>query len=153
VDALEPVGPDEPGHIVQAATFQNPCEHAIGVAPEFDGLVVDVPEDPSRAGRNGGHDAGIAARGSEGRGPDLVAEVVSAGAEDKARDHVVKRREYEEAGIPEYWIVDPFEETITVLVLDGPMYRELGVFARGSRATSATLESVFLDVSAVLDAH
>jgi Uma2 family endonuclease len=86
-------------------------------------------------------------------GADVVAEVVSGGAEDKARDHVVKRHEYAEAGIPEYWIIDPFEETITVLTLDGGVYREVGVFIRGARATSATLSGVSLDVSAVLDAQ
>ena len=91
VDALEPVGPDEPGHIVQAATFQNPCEHAIGVAPELDGLVVDVPEDPSRAGRNGGHDAGIAARGSEGRGPQVI---VRPADRRRSRAHARRRPDF-----------------------------------------------------------
>jgi len=86
-------------------------------------------------------------------GADLVTEIVSGGAEDKVRDHVVKRREYAEAGIPEYWIVDPFEETITVLVLDGSVYRESGVFARGAVAASGTLAGIALDVSAILDAQ
>lgn len=85
-------------------------------------------------------------------GADVVAEVVSGGAEDKARDHVIKRHEYAAAGIPEYWIIDPFEETITVLVLDGVAYREIGVFIRGARAVSATLAGVSLDVTGVLDA-
>ena len=51
------------------------------------------------------------------------------------------------------WIIDPFEETITVLVLDGPAYREVGVFARGAQATSLTLDGALLDVSAILDAE
>lgn len=85
-------------------------------------------------------------------GADLVVEVVSGGSDDRARDHVVKRREYAEAGIGEYWIVDPIEETFTVLILNGSAYREHGVFRRGDRATSASLEGVALDVSAVLDA-
>ena len=38
-------------------------------------------------------------------GADLVAEVVS--PDDPPRDLVVKRADYAEAGIPEYWIVDP----------------------------------------------
>ena len=38
-------------------------------------------------------------------GADLVAEVVS--PDDPDRDLVVKRADYAEAGIPEYWIVDP----------------------------------------------
>ena len=46
---------------------------------------------------------------------DLVIEVVS----EKNRPHDIKKKriEYAKAGIPEYWIVDPEEETITVLVL------------------------------------
>jgi Uma2 family endonuclease len=46
---------------------------------------------------------------------DLVIEVVS----DKNRPHDLKRKriEYAQARIPEYWIVDPEEEMITVLVL------------------------------------
>jgi len=84
-------------------------------------------------------------------GADLVAEVVSGGAEDKARDHVLKRRQYAEAGIQEYWIIDPFEETVTVLALDGVSYREASVYTRGASAASASLVGVCLDVSAVLD--
>ncbi|MFO0956477.1 MAG: Uma2 family endonuclease [Isosphaeraceae bacterium] len=37
-------------------------------------------------------------------GADLVMEVVS---EDRRRDLVEKRADYAEAGIPEYWIIDP----------------------------------------------
>ena len=50
-----------------------------------------------------------------------------------------------------YWIVDPFEATLTILVLDGTVYRELGVFGRGAQATSPTLGDIPLDVSAILD--
>ena len=50
-------------------------------------------------------------------GADLVAEVVS--PDDPDRDLVEKRADYAEAGIPEYWIADPRDETITVLTLDG----------------------------------
>ena len=50
-------------------------------------------------------------------GADLVMEVVS--PDDPERDKVTKRREYAQAGIPEYWIVDPTEASITVLTLQG----------------------------------
>jgi Uma2 family endonuclease len=84
---------------------------------------------------------------------DLVLEVVS--ADKPERDLVEKRREYAEAGIPEYWIVDPFAETITVLVLgDDPaatVYREHGVFGRGERATSVLLTGFGVDVDAMFD--
>ena len=47
------------------------------------------------------------------QGADLVAEVVSPDHPD--RDLVEKRADYAEAGIPEYWIADPRDETLTVL--------------------------------------
>ena len=83
-------------------------------------------------------------------GADLVIEVVS--RDDPQRDLVTKRNEYAQAGIPEYWIVDPQTETITVLRLDGAAYVEHGVFARGELATSAQFAGLQAPVSAVLDA-
>lgn len=70
-------------------------------------------------------------------GADLVLEVVS--RDKPERDLVEKRREYAEAGIPEYWIVNPLSRTITVLVLQDGIYVEHGVFARGMQATSVLL--------------
>ena len=49
-------------------------------------------------------------------------------------DLVDKRRDYAEAGIPEYWIVDPRGETITVLGLRRGAYLEQGVYRRGAVA-------------------
>ena len=83
-------------------------------------------------------------------GADLVAEVVS--TDDPARDLVDKRADYSEAGIPEYWIVDPAAETITVLALEGDAYVEHGVYARGGVAASALLEGFVADVAEVFDA-
>ena len=83
-------------------------------------------------------------------GADLVAEVVS--PDDPDRDLVEKRIDYAEAGIPEYWIVDPRDETITVLVLDGDIYVEHGVHARGEEAASPLLDGFSADVTAVFDA-
>ena len=45
-------------------------------------------------------------------GADLVMEVVS--PDDPERDKVTKRREYAQAGIPEYWIVEPVDSSISV---------------------------------------
>ena len=83
-------------------------------------------------------------------GADLVVEVVS--PDDPQRDLVEKRADYAEGGIPEYWIVDPRDETITVLALRGDAYVEHGVFSRGDTATSPSLEGFTADVSAVFDA-
>ena len=83
-------------------------------------------------------------------GADLVVEVVS--PDDPDRDLVEKRADYAEAGIPEYWIADPREETITVLVLEGQAYVERDVYARGDTAASPLLDGFAADVAAVFDA-
>lgn len=84
-------------------------------------------------------------------GADLVVEIVS--PDDPQRDTVDKRIDYAEAGIPEYWIVDPGSETITVLWLGEGAYTEHGVFARGARASSRLVKGLAVDVSAVFDAR
>lgn len=73
------------------------------------------------------------------QGADLVVEVVSDGEESRERDYVDKRRDYAQAGIAEYWIVDPLEKKITVLSLAGHEYREHGVFFAEDIATSVLL--------------
>ena len=83
-------------------------------------------------------------------GADVTVEIVS--PDDPKRDLVDKRRDYAEAGIPEYWIVDPRTKTVTVLVLRGEAYVKHGVFGRGAQATSDSLDGLTVDVSAVFDA-
>lgn len=51
------------------------------------------------------------------RPPLLVVEVVSPGEENRERDYEIKSKEYQELGIPEYWVVDPEEGKVTVFSL------------------------------------
>jgi Uma2 family endonuclease len=73
--------------------------------------------------------------------------------DDPARDMVTKRADYAEAGIPEYWIVNPLDATITVLTLAGDAYAEHGRFSRGATATSTLLEGFTMSVDAVFAAE
>ena len=84
------------------------------------------------------------------QGADLALEVVS--ADKPERDLVEKRGDYAEAGIPEYWIVNPETETITVLRLEDTAYAEHGVFGRGAEAASALMPGFIVHVEAVFDA-
>jgi len=84
-------------------------------------------------------------------GADLALEVVS--EEKPERDLVEKRGDYAEGRVPEYWIVNPQTETITVLRLRGDAYEEAGVFRRGESAASMLLPSFSVAVAAVFDAH
>jgi Uma2 family endonuclease len=83
-------------------------------------------------------------------GADLVVEIVS--PDDPERDTKIKRADYAEAGIPEYWVVNPLDETIIVLTLDGDAYAEHGVFRRGASVASALLNGFAVRVDEVLDA-
>jgi len=60
--------------------------------------------------------------------PALIAEVVSPYKNDRdpnyQRDYVDKRKQYEHRRIPEYWIVDPTAQKVTVLQLKGDNYTE-----------------------------
>jgi Uma2 family endonuclease len=82
-------------------------------------------------------------------GADLVVEVVSEGDENRRRDYVEKRVEYAQAGIAEYWIVDPQARKITVLELRGDEYCEYGTFSAGETAASASLAGFAVPVDDV----
>jgi len=83
-------------------------------------------------------------------GADLVVEIVS--PDDPKRDTEEKPHDYAEAHIPEYWIVNPLDETITVLTLADDAYAEHGVFRRGEMVTSALLAGFAVLVDSVFDA-
>jgi Uma2 family endonuclease len=82
-------------------------------------------------------------------GADLALEIVS---EDKPeRDLVDKRSDYAEAHVPEYWIVNPQTETITVLRLREDAYEEAGIYRRGESATSVLRPDFSVAVAEVFD--
>jgi len=84
-------------------------------------------------------------------GADLVVEIVS--PDKPERDLIDKRLDYAEAHIPEYWIVNPQSETITVLRLEGTAYVEHGIFGRGTEASSVLLADFRVNVTTVFDAE
>lgn len=84
-------------------------------------------------------------------GADMVVEIVS--PDKPERDFVEKRHDYAEVQVPEYWIVNPQDETITVLRLEDSTYTEHGSFGRGASATSVLLNGFGVSVSAVFDAE
>jgi Uma2 family endonuclease len=82
-------------------------------------------------------------------GADLALEVVS---KDKPeRDLIDKRVDYAEGKVPEYWIVNPQTETVTVLRLRGKAYKEAGVYRRGETARSVLAPDFSVGVSELFD--
>jgi Uma2 family endonuclease len=87
-------------------------------------------------------------------GADLVMEIVSPDDRSHERDHHQKVEDYAEAGIGEYWIVDPQLSEIKILTLKpgGKEYGLHGVFRPGDMAASSRLEGFVVDVKATFEA-
>ncbi|MEH2062325.1 MAG: Uma2 family endonuclease [Nostoc sp.] len=81
--------------------------------------------------------------------PMLVVEVVS--PDSVKRDYRYKRSEYAALEIPEYWIVDPIESKITILLLSEGLYEEKE-FSGSQLIVSATFPEIALTVEQVLAA-
>jgi Uma2 family endonuclease len=86
------------------------------------------------------------------QGADLVVEVVSKDDKSRRRDLKEKRQDYAQARIREYWIVDPQEESITVLKLSRTTYAVHGEWTGKEVATSALLKGFQVQVSEVFAA-
>lgn len=81
----------------------------------------------------------------------LAVEVVSPGEANHDRDYDEKRLEYQTLGISEYWIVDPQEEQVLVLLLVEGKYQTT-VFRGNQQIVSQTLPKLKLTVEQVLGA-
>ena len=84
-------------------------------------------------------------------GADLVVEVISAAADGRRRDMQVKFIEYAAAGIAEYWIIDPENETIIVNHLVDHSYASSMTFQRADTAMSQRLPGFSVAVDDVLN--
>jgi Uma2 family endonuclease len=85
-------------------------------------------------------------------GADLVAEVLSPGKENRDRDLIEKAADYAKAGVAEYWIIDPENNTVQVRILEAGSYRVTGPFTRGQSAASVRLPGFTVDVAALFAA-
>jgi Uma2 family endonuclease len=84
--------------------------------------------------------------------PQLVAEVVSPGRSNRDRDYKRKRAQYTHLGIPEYWIIDPQEQTVIVLHLENDECVNVGKFREGDSIMSLTFQNLAITATAILSA-
>lgn len=86
--------------------------------------------------------------------PQFVAEVVSPyrNIQDESyrRDYLEKVEQYAQIGIGEYWIIDPQEAVVTVLVLENGHY-EKKEFTNNQRISSATFSQLNITASQLLE--
>lgn len=70
-------------------------------------------------------------RGAEVVGaPDLVVEIISPSS--RSTDRIRKAVAYADAGVPEYWLVDPTDRTVEVMKLDGGHFVAIPASADGT---------------------
>jgi Uma2 family endonuclease len=79
--------------------------------------------------------------------PDLIVEILS--PSNWLYDRREKMRVYQEAGVPEYWIVDPRAETVEIFVLERDVYRLTGQYSREAVASSRVLLGFEVPVEAI----
>lgn len=84
--------------------------------------------------------------------PVLVVEIVSPGEVQRNRDYVAKRMQYQDLGVPEYWIVDPQEAAILVLELREGCYAEAKTLRGEDRLQSSQLGDLNLTAAEVFAA-
>ena len=77
--------------------------------------------------------------------PDMVVEIISPSS--TGRDWVIKRDLYAKHGVKEYWLIDPFNRTLWVMLLrDG--YLELaGEYREGDTVTAFTIKGFTVNLS------
>ena len=77
--------------------------------------------------------------------PDLAIEIISPSTQ--RRDRIVKRNLYARHGVREYWLIDPYGKTVTVLILGANGYDTYAVFGEDDTLTSPTLPDFALNLS------
>ena len=82
--------------------------------------------------------------------PDLVIEVLS--PSNPEYDRSVKYEIYAEAGVPEYWIIDPHERTVEVFALRDGGYLQLGRYSEGDTARSELLAGFTAAIDEIIPA-
>jgi len=83
--------------------------------------------------------------------PSIAVEFVSAGSRNRRRDYVDKRQEYMEVGIAQYWIVDRFQRTMTV-IHNKPSGQEEQVVSENEIYQSSLLPGFELPLAKLLEA-
>ena len=78
--------------------------------------------------------------------PDIIAEVLYA---NRRRDLGYKRRVYAEAGVREYWPIDPRNDTVTRLELRDGEYVERAVLGPGDALTTPLLPGLSIPLADV----
>ncbi len=79
--------------------------------------------------------------------PDLIIEILSPST--RRHDRLVKLNLYQQAGVREYWMVDPDNESVQVFTLDGGALKIREDYGREDVAKVNVLDGCFIELSKV----
>ena len=85
-------------------------------------------------------------RGCKGA-PDFIIEILSPSTQ--RHDRLVKLEQYQRAGVREYWIVSPEEQTVQVLLLDNGLLRPCEIYGKTNLAKVNVLDGCYLELEKV----
>lgn len=85
--------------------------------------------------------------------PLLVVEIVSPGELQRDRDYIAKRMQYQDLGIPEYWIFNPQEKTVLILELSEDGYTEVNTFRNDEVIESPQFKELHLTAIEIFAAN
>ncbi len=78
--------------------------------------------------------------------PDIAIEILST---DRSRDLVLKRQIYAEAGVLEYWTIDPQNDTVTQLELSDDVYAERAFLGTDDTLTTPLLPGLSIPLAGI----
>ena len=93
--------------------------------------------------------AGLGRDPEEGEMPTIVVEFVSSGKVNQERDYIVKRAEYREIGVRQYWVSDRFRRTLTAYSFGGEKDEEQ-LIPEGKAFETPLLPGFVLDLKRLL---
>ena len=79
--------------------------------------------------------------------PDLIIEILSPSTAGK--DHIKKRRLYEQYKVKEYWLVDPSNRIVTIYNLENKSYGKPQIFNASAKIVPALFPELEIDMSEV----
>jgi Uma2 family endonuclease len=80
--------------------------------------------------------------------PDLVVEILSEGTAEIDKED--KYLEYQRAGVLEYWIVDPFKQSVEIYTLEHGNYTLYGISGTGDIAKSKLLDGFEVSIDEIM---
>ena len=78
--------------------------------------------------------------------PDMIIEIMS--PSNRQNDMLVKFRNYLQAGVREYWIVDTEEKTVHVCILEGEQYR-VSIYGESQTAAVSVLPGCTIELTSL----